>query len=541
MLAVVVCDAIAHVKILLLRNKNDYYSELDKALAEITSENSVDLTNKVVTIMRSDNEPLCRGAGYRDIVQKYRISIRHTIPDSPENNPVERITRTLGSTLRTISMLSPPSLWCYAAEQLETIWNKVIVRKYDRAPEYSGYCPEQARLIWLKTQRRDMSSLISRENLRVFGCLVFVRLEKERADGKLGARWVKGVHLGFAKESRGFRIGVMRPCGSKWYLAVAEVKPNHAKFMEKAIVDHLEKLMPDRKEYNEICPADVAPEMLSESCPTDTSGPGREGGQIYFEKRSFSPGDESKPMDLADSWFEGGSSAAPEVPSVRVPNLDEFKSEKERGGYVTRELADGASYGIKRGRGRPRGSRDSCQRSRSLTKKENADSSTNLDSNSEGLVEPFLSIPELDPYEFEEGQEIEHVTVFLSVAEALRGPERVHWVAAIEKERAALFAKGAWREATEEELNSKAQVLPTALRLSRKRDKSHKCRCIILGHLWRNSGDMEVYSPVVSAPGNRAMLVALASEGAHVVFFDLDVAFLNASVSEKLLIRLPPA
>ena len=176
--------------------------------------------------------------------------------------------RTLGSTLRTVCMRSPRQLWCYCAEHLQSIWNGCLPRKHARAPQYAGMSPEQARLAWLNEKRtaaglppsNDMSSLISRDNLRVFGSLVYVRLEKERTSGKLAERWVKGIHLGFAQQSAGYRVGTMRPHEGRksgMYLAVSEVKLHHIRFFEDVIVDDLDKLLPGSKEYEDIRPSDL--------------------------------------------------------------------------------------------------------------------------------------------------------------------------------------------------------------------------------------------------------------------------------------------
>ncbi len=144
---------------------------------------------------------------------------------------------------------------------------------------------------------------------------------------------------------------------------------------------------------------------------------------------------------------------------------------------------------------------------------------------------------------FEDGEELVEIDAYISVAAALKTPQRPLWVTALTKEETKVkgfetFGPPLSAEEAREVKKQGHQVLPIALLLSVKRDGTHKCRAVVLGNREIDTG-AETYSSVVAAPGNRYLLADTAACGDFLVLFDLDNAFLNAEVLELVYCRLP--
>lgn len=145
--------------------------------------------------------------------------------------------------------------------------------------------------------------------------------------------------------------------------------------------------------------------------------------------------------------------------------------------------------------------------------------------------------------DMEEGEVCEEVTVQLSTVEALRSPDRVRWLEAIDREKLKLESFQTWRSLSESEMKplDKRQVLPIALVLTRKRDQSFKCRAVILGNRQPDTGELDVFSPVVGLGTVRYLMTEATHGGDFLCAFDISNAFVQADVivKESVVVKLP--
>ena len=123
-------------------------------------------------------------------------------------------------------------------------------------------------------------------------------------------------------------------------------------------------------------------------------------------------------------------------------------------------------------------------------------------------------------------------------------PERPQWVAAKTKEQARLMSYETWRALKPEEENAwrrgEINAVPCALLLNRKRCGRFKARLVVLGNRWKPDQENSVYASVVSQTGNRAVTTHCAREGFHIIPFDISNAFVRASMGDlKVAITLP--
>lgn len=74
----------------------------------------MDLIEKVVERIRSDNDSVFRSHEWGSLLRKLGIAESHSVPYCPpQNGVVERFMRTLGTNLRANLNGVDPRLWCY--------------------------------------------------------------------------------------------------------------------------------------------------------------------------------------------------------------------------------------------------------------------------------------------------------------------------------------------------------------------------------------------------------------------------------------------
>ena len=150
----------------------------------------------------------------------------------------------------------------------------------------------------------------------------------------------------------------------------------------------------------------------------------------------------------------------------------------------------------------------------------------------------------LQNLKLEKGEHIVEHNVFLSVAKAME-EDRTGVVSALTKERVKILGKETWREVTEEELAKiraeGTEILPVVTIITRKRDNSWKARIIVLGNRQKveEGKNLEFYAPTVSQAANRTFLVEAAAGGDFILAFDVLAAFLNAQVGSETYVRIP--
>ena len=127
--------------------------------------------------------------------------------------------------------------------------------------------------------------------------------------------------------------------------------------------------------------------------------------------------------------------------------------------------------------------------------------------------------------------------------EVLDGPEKEKWKESIILEKTRLEEKGTFEGPLEiRSLGKDEKVLPIALIYAKKDDGRLKSRACVLGNLQTVSNDIEIYSPVVSAP---VVKLAFAYDNHYVLgicLADISNAFVNASipVDRRIFVQYPP-
>ncbi|CAI7845885.1 unnamed protein product [Closterium sp. NIES-54] len=146
-----------------------------------------------VKVIRTENGGEFIGADFESVLKKKGIQHQLTVPYNPQQNGVaERFNRTLQEGARTL--LGRPGLpdpfWVTALRQVALVKNRVLATVGDKQwvpyTEWYGSAPAV-------------------NMLRAYGCMVVFHVPKEKR-GKLeaGGRW--GVHLGLAKDHKGWLI-----------------------------------------------------------------------------------------------------------------------------------------------------------------------------------------------------------------------------------------------------------------------------------------------------------------------------------------------
>ncbi|CAI7934713.1 unnamed protein product [Closterium sp. NIES-54] len=146
-----------------------------------------------VKVIRTDNGGEFIGADFEAVLKKKGIQHQLMVPYNPQQNGVaERFNRTLQKGARTLLGCAglPDPFWVTALRQVALVKNRVLATVGDKQlvpyTKWYGSAPAVNMLI-------------------AYGCMVVFHVPKEKR-GKLeaSARW--GVHLGLAKDHKGWLI-----------------------------------------------------------------------------------------------------------------------------------------------------------------------------------------------------------------------------------------------------------------------------------------------------------------------------------------------
>ncbi|CAI7882481.1 unnamed protein product [Closterium sp. NIES-53] len=146
-----------------------------------------------VKVIRTDNGGEFIGADFESVLKKKGIQHQLTVPYNPQQNGVaERFNRTVQEGSRTLlgcaGLLDP--FWVTALRQVALVKNRVLATVGDK--QWVPY-----------TKWYGSASAVNM--LRAYGCMVVFHVPKEKR-GKLEASGRLGVHLGLAKDQKGWLI-----------------------------------------------------------------------------------------------------------------------------------------------------------------------------------------------------------------------------------------------------------------------------------------------------------------------------------------------
>ncbi|CAI7857268.1 unnamed protein product, partial [Closterium sp. NIES-54] len=146
-----------------------------------------------VKVIRTDNGGEFIGADFEAVLKKKGIQHQLTVPYNPQQNGVaEWFNRTLQKGARTLlgraGLLDP--FWVTALRQVALVKNKVLATVGDKQ--------------WVP-YTKWYGSAPALNMLRAYGCMVVFHVPKEKR-GKLEASGRWGVHLGIAKDHKGWLV-----------------------------------------------------------------------------------------------------------------------------------------------------------------------------------------------------------------------------------------------------------------------------------------------------------------------------------------------
>ncbi|CAI7864288.1 unnamed protein product [Closterium sp. NIES-53] len=146
-----------------------------------------------VKVIRIDNGGEFIGADIESVLKKKGIQHQLTVPYNPQQNGVaERFNRTLHEGARTLLGRAglPDPFWVTALRQVALVKNRVLATVGDKQ--------------WVP-YTKWYGSAPAVNMLRAYGCMVVFHVPKEKR-GKLEASGRWGVHLGLAKDHKGWLI-----------------------------------------------------------------------------------------------------------------------------------------------------------------------------------------------------------------------------------------------------------------------------------------------------------------------------------------------
>ncbi|CAI7859909.1 unnamed protein product [Closterium sp. NIES-54] len=146
-----------------------------------------------VKVIRTDNGGEFINADFEAVLKKKGIQHQLTVPYNPQQNGVaERFNRTLQEGARTLLGRAglPDPFWVTALRQVALVKNRVLATVGDKQ--------------WVP-YTKWYGSAPAVNMLRAYGCMVVFHVPKEKR-GKLEASGRWGVHLGLAKDHKGWLI-----------------------------------------------------------------------------------------------------------------------------------------------------------------------------------------------------------------------------------------------------------------------------------------------------------------------------------------------
>ncbi|CAI7801049.1 unnamed protein product [Closterium sp. NIES-53] len=146
-----------------------------------------------VKVISTNNGGEFIGADFEVVLKKKGIQHQLTVPYNPQQNGVaERFNRTLQEGARTLLGRAglPDPFWVTALRQVALVKNRVLATVGDK--QWVPYTK------WYGSVPAD-------NMLRAYGCMVVFHVPKEKR-GKLEASGRGGVHLGLAKDHKGWLI-----------------------------------------------------------------------------------------------------------------------------------------------------------------------------------------------------------------------------------------------------------------------------------------------------------------------------------------------
>ncbi|GBN60039.1 Retrovirus-related Pol polyprotein from transposon TNT 1-94 [Araneus ventricosus] len=115
--------------------------------------------------------------------------------------------------------------------------------------------------------------------------------------------------------------------------------------------------------------------------------------------------------------------------------------------------------------------------------------------------------------------------------------EQQNWKAALNEEMESMKENDVWDL---EELPMDRKAISCRWVLRKKRDGKYKARLVARGFMQKEGVDyFETFSPVISMPALRLLLIIMLNENSNVLVLDVKTAFLNGELNETIYMDQP--
>lgn len=128
---------------------------------------------------------------------------------------------------------------------------------------------------------------------------------------------------------------------------------------------------------------------------------------------------------------------------------------------------------------------------------------------------------------------------YLTYEDAITGPDKEKWIAAIQSEKNSLEDNKVW-EMVDKSKTGKRKILSNKWILKIKGDGKYKARLVVRGYEQRHGIDYEeTFSPVINISSIRIILAIAANKEYHITKLDIKTAFLYGELSEEIYMQIP--
>lgn len=440
-----------------------------------------------VKCLQSDNGREYTSNEFNEFLKRKGIARRLTVPHNPEQNgTAERRNRTLNDMARCILKESnlPNSFWAEAVNTANFIRNRLPTKSLN------GRTPHEA---WTG-RAPDIS------NFRTFGCKVFY-LDRDPGKGKFDSRGREGVFLGYADESKAYRV---------WSSEKRRVViTRDVKFLEDALPQpDVGVGVSSRQDVKDkdVVNAQNSIEFEFTSKPVEqevTRDDGRDSDDLYFEAEGSTSESSSETSDDEEGPFLG----FPDALEDPFHSADEAPTVGDVGGNIGCRACGRPGTNRSGSRGRPTRQFHSTQ---------------NLVANVVEMEQSFLS------------------EVPMKVA--MSGDDAGEWREAIATEMKCILKNETWTlvdQPTGHDVIGSRMVLRNKWRPDGTLDK-RKARLVAQGFKHRLGIHFaETFAPVARIGSIRLMASLAAKYGMKIQQFDVETAYLNGRLKRDVYM-LPP-
>lgn len=498
-------------------------------------------TGTPVTGIRLDNAPEFRGNKMQEWANKAGIALEFTTYYTPQQNGgAERVNRTIieGVVAMLADSRAPLEFWEDAAQAFIYTRNRCFKRQIGKT----------AYEIW-HGKKPDITEL------RVWFSVVIAKVPHESKDWhKLLPHGFKGVLLGYT----GSGYAVYNPA------ARTVVSTNHCKIQEDSKgSDYLSAFWGyTRYPLNMPNAAQTAPQQISRANQEPVSSPVelREDLLDAYSSEDELVGDTivvevPNEVELEDLLPQEPAIQEPHERVVRV----ELEPEPEDIEAIQRPNYRPASpsfYGLGHSRGGRRGGRIERQSTPETPLRIQPRRNAKLASIGGELGQDSIAVESVkEPQPIQGVVHIPHTANLAfdgsvpniagaeprTIEEAMAGPHKKEWLAAIESELKSLLANNTWNKVQRDKLPNDTNITGSRWVFKVKSDGRFKARLVAQGYTQREGVDyFETYAPVARFASIRFILALAALHGLHIHQMDVVTAFLNGLLDEDVYMEPPP-